>query len=258
MSKHHSLCSTLQRKFFWGALALLGYTYWVGARAKPKARQAVVEPIDAPVVVDAVQRASGYRSVQMARAWLMRRAVTGFRQARVLEVGSGAGHLALALARRREVREVIGVDLSHAMVLQAREAAECAGAPAEFFEMDAAELTFPDASIDVAVSMFTLHHLADPVGVLRQIHRVLRPGGRALIVDLRRDASPLVWGGISLLSPVLLPRALRETGEPLASFQAAYTPAEALLLAFKAGWDGGEVSTGPFWLTLELTKNRGQ
>lgn len=256
MGMHKKRCC--RSKLGWALLGLLGYTYWVGTRQRAETRQATVEPIDDPVVIDTWQRANRYWPVRVTQAWLARRAVTGLQQARVLDLGSGAGQLALVLARRQEVREVIGVDLSHEMVLRARESAELAGAPAEFFELDAAELTFPDASIDVVVSTLTLHHLADPIGALRQVYRLLRPGGRALIFDIRRDASPLILGGVTLLSPLLLSKVLRETGEPLASFKAAYTPAEALLLAYKAGWEGGNIINGSFWMVLEYTKNRGQ
>jgi len=49
-------------------------------------------------------------------------------------------------------------------------------------------LPLPDASLDVAILMLVLHHVADPVRALREVHRVLRPFGRLLITDMRVHA----------------------------------------------------------------------
>jgi ubiquinone/menaquinone biosynthesis C-methylase UbiE len=56
-----------------------------------------------------------------------------------------------------------------------------------FLVGDAAALAFPDGSFDLVVSTLSLHHWADPAAGLAEIGRVLRPGGRALIWDLRPD-----------------------------------------------------------------------
>ncbi len=106
----------------------------------------------------------------------------------VLEVGPGPGHLAVAIARRTPGVEVVGVDIDPAMVARARARAERAGLAARVrFEIaEVAEIPLPDESVDLAVSTFSLHHWLDPVSGLDEIHRVLRPGGRALILDLPR------------------------------------------------------------------------
>ena len=105
--------------------------------------------------------------------------------ARVLEVGCGPGHLSIKLAERG--LEVTGVDLDPAMIERAVANATGAGNDRHpsFFVGDAAALPFPDASYDVVVSTFSVHHWDDPAAGLREIGRVLRPGGRALIWDLK-------------------------------------------------------------------------
>lgn len=106
--------------------------------------------------------------------------------ARVLEVAPGPGYLAIELARRGY--EVVGLDISRSFVrIAARNAAQ-AGVAATFEHGDAAAMPFPDASFEFVVCTAAFKNFTDPLGALDEIHRVLKPGGRASIVDLRRDA----------------------------------------------------------------------
>jgi arsenite methyltransferase len=101
----------------------------------------------------------------------------------VLDIGSGPGLLAreMALAVGPTGR-VCGIDASPAMVAMA--AKRCAGqAWAEFRTADAAELPFPDDCFDAAVSTQVYEYLPDVPATLRELHRVLRPGGRAVVLD---------------------------------------------------------------------------
>jgi len=112
---------------------------------------------------------------------------------RVLEVGCGPGHLSGRLAHRGLV--VTGVDLDPAMIERARANAEratpVAGLRPSFLVGDVAALPFPDTSFDLVVSTLSLHHWADKQAGLMEIARVLRPGGRALVWDLRPGVVPL-------------------------------------------------------------------
>lgn len=105
----------------------------------------------------------------------------------VLEVGSGPGELALEIARRLPQSEVVGVDLAGAMVARAQQAATAAYVVdrVTFQIADAAALPFAAGTFDVAVSTLSLHHWSDPAVVFLELARVLRPGGVALIYDLR-------------------------------------------------------------------------
>jgi len=108
--------------------------------------------------------------------------------AKVLEVGCGPGHLSIRLAREHAL-DVTGLDLDPAMIERARanaalEPKRAAQAPI-FVVGDAAALPFDDAAFDLVVSTLSMHHWSDPAAGLREIHRVLRPGGKALIWDLR-------------------------------------------------------------------------
>lgn len=115
-------------------------------------------------------------------------------KARILEVGCGPGHLSIQLARRH-VLEVTGIDLDPAMIGQAHANATRSGGIQESrprFEVgDVAHLVFPDRSFDLVISTLSMHHWNDPTAGLSEIGRVLRPGGRVLIWDLRQGIWPL-------------------------------------------------------------------
>lgn len=105
----------------------------------------------------------------------------------VLEIGSGPGELALEIARRLPGGEVVGIDLAGAMIDRAVDRARTEGLAkrVRFVLADAAALPLADGSFDVAVSTLSLHHWTDPATVFTETARVLRPGGVALIYDLR-------------------------------------------------------------------------
>jgi SAM-dependent methyltransferase len=104
----------------------------------------------------------------------------------VLEVGSGPGRLAVQLARKAPDLAVTGVDISPEMVERASRRAEEAGLGERVrFEVgDVGALSFPEGSFDGALSTLSLHHWPEPARGLAEIHRVLKPGGEALIYDL--------------------------------------------------------------------------
>jgi len=103
----------------------------------------------------------------------------------VLEVGSGSGGPALYLASARGCR-VTGVDLNEHGIRNARALAEARGLAARtrFEAVDASRpLPFPDGSFDAVVSNDAMCHIANRPAVLRDWHRLLKPGGRALFTD---------------------------------------------------------------------------
>jgi ubiquinone/menaquinone biosynthesis C-methylase UbiE len=106
----------------------------------------------------------------------------------VLEVAPGPEYLAVELARLGNCR-VVGLDISHSFVEMATQNAKDAGVAVTFRHGDAAAMPFDDDSFDFIVCRAAFKNFARPVQALNEIHRVLRPGGRALIVDLSRDAS---------------------------------------------------------------------
>ena len=153
-----------------------------------------------------------------------------------------------------------GIDLSDEMLDQGQDNARRAGVAdrVSFRRGDAQQIPFPDASLHLVVSTLSLHHWSDPVAVLDEIARVLRPGGSFLVFDLRRDMIAPCWLLLWFATRVIVPAALRRVNEPLSSRNAAYTPQEAARLAAESlaaqsrlrGW---RVTRGPMWLTIEGT-----
>ncbi len=110
---------------------------------------------------------------------------------RVLDVGVGPGLLAYDIARLvGETGQLVGLDLSAAMVAAAAE--RLADLPqAQVREGDAVRLDLADGSFDAVVSTQVYEYVADMPRALGELHRVLRSGGRALILDT--DWRSLVW-----------------------------------------------------------------
>jgi SAM-dependent methyltransferase len=105
----------------------------------------------------------------------------------VLDVACGTGVVAVAAARAvGPGGRVLGIDLADAMVHASRQRAQHLGlGQAGFERMDAEQLQLPDASFDLVLCALGLMYVPDPDAALRQLHRVLRPGGRAVMA---------VWG----------------------------------------------------------------
>jgi ubiquinone/menaquinone biosynthesis C-methylase UbiE len=108
--------------------------------------------------------------------------------AHVLEVAPGPGYLAIELALLGPYR-IVGIDISRSFVRMAKEHAARAGVPIEFRHGNAAALPFGPDSFDFIVCRAAFKNFGDPVGAIREMHRVLQPGGQALIIDMRNDAS---------------------------------------------------------------------
>jgi ubiquinone/menaquinone biosynthesis C-methylase UbiE len=107
---------------------------------------------------------------------------------RVLEVAPGPGYLAIALALQGEFH-ICGLDISRSFVRIASGNAGRAGVEIEFQQGDAAAMPYAADSFDFIVCRAAFKNFGDPEGALCEMRRVLKPGGEALIIDMRRDAT---------------------------------------------------------------------
>lgn len=110
----------------------------------------------------------------------------------LLDVGCGPGTITVDLARAVAPGRVLGVDRSAEVLVKAAELAVARGAENAVFEPgDAYELDYADESFDVVHAHQLLQHLTDPVGALREMRRVTRPGG---VVAVREaDYAAMAW-----------------------------------------------------------------
>ena len=110
---------------------------------------------------------------------------------RVLDIGAGSGFVALDMAGPvGPTGAILGIDVSESMLGLAR--ARCAEKPWVKFEIgDATQLQIPDAAFDVAVSVQVFEYIRDIDLALTEMHRVLRPGGRAAIIST--DWKSITW-----------------------------------------------------------------
>jgi ubiquinone/menaquinone biosynthesis C-methylase UbiE len=114
-------------------------------------------------------------------------ALTGIE--RVLDMGCGAGHTALALAPKAS--SVVAVDVTAEMVAVAtRLAAERGITNLEVRQADVSSLPFGDAEFDLVTSRLSAHHYADPQKALQEAARVLKPGGKFLLIDTVAPEEP--------------------------------------------------------------------
>lgn len=129
-------------------------------------------------------------SFNVDRLW-WRRAARTFRHiltradARVVDLCCGTGDMAFALKRQvgKSSVRIVGADFSHAMLRRAALKSTDRAASPEWIEADALRLPFPDGHFDLVTSAFGFRNLADYDAGLREITRVLRPGGECGILD---------------------------------------------------------------------------
>jgi len=104
------------------------------------------------------------------------------RPRRVLDVATGGGHTALAFSG--VARHVTACDLTEPMLRAARGLVRDRGAAAAFVAGDAVTLPFRDGAFDVVTCRIAPHHFPDVAGAVREVRRVLRPGGSFLVQDI--------------------------------------------------------------------------
>jgi ubiquinone/menaquinone biosynthesis C-methylase UbiE len=104
----------------------------------------------------------------------------------VLDVGTGPGRLPVLLAGRRSDLTVIGIDPSADMLARARRRADGLSG-VRFIETGAENVPLEDGSVDAVVSSLSSHHWADRAAALTEQVRVLKPGGRFWLFDMKRE-----------------------------------------------------------------------
>lgn len=142
--------------------------------------------------------------------WWRRRAVgllRGVAHSDLLDIATGTGDLAILLARRLKPRTVTGVDLSAGMLEIGRRKVQAAGlSPVVTLGVgDGLLLPFEDASFDGVTCAYGVRNFEDIPRGYREMSRVLRPGGTAVVLELSTPPSPLVKPLYNFYSSKIIP-----------------------------------------------------
>jgi ubiquinone/menaquinone biosynthesis C-methylase UbiE len=114
----------------------------------------------------------------------------GIEHGLAVDIGTGPGIFPLGIASSLPELEFLGIDLSPTMIETAQANARERGLEHRVhFQIGSAyALPLPDKSVDLVLCVHTMHHLEDPLAFMNEAARVLKQGGKYVIVDLRRDA----------------------------------------------------------------------
>jgi len=174
----------------------------------------------------------------------------------IVDVGCGPGYLLELIAKEYPAITLVGVDISKEMTERAKTNLESLGLRerAEFKQGPADHLPFEDRTQDFVVSTFSLHHWSDPKLAFNEIHRVLKPGGQMLTLDLRRDARQmflwLMWFAQNVAFRIIGLNALRRINEPIGSLLASYTLQEIIEMMSKSDFSNWQIEAKLGWIYL--------
>jgi ubiquinone/menaquinone biosynthesis C-methylase UbiE len=171
----------------------------------------------------------------------------------VLEVAPGPGFLSIELAKRG--LQVRGVDISKTFVEIAQRNAATDGVRARFEVGNAAALPLEDGVVDFVVCRAAFKNFTEPVKALSEMRRVLRPGGTALLIDMRRDVKVeelkrYVDGlGVSRLNRWFMMLVFRRM-----LIKRAYRLEEIRRMAIEAGWVEPRIDSSPIGFEAWLAR----
>jgi ubiquinone/menaquinone biosynthesis C-methylase UbiE len=215
------------------------------------------EGIDDPEVAAAFTWVTGMPQMRWMRRFVVSQTLMLKDQGEAVDLGCGAGQLVMEMAQNAPGLQVTGIDLSEEMLANGRVSAQRLGlgGKVDFRLGNAEEIPFPDQSLDLVVSTASLHHWSEPIRVLNEINRVLKPGGAYYIFDLRRDMALPFYLLIWFATQFVVPAALHRINEPMESRNASYTVRELVDLAQLSDLHGWRVTTGPLWIVLAGKKS---
>jgi demethylmenaquinone methyltransferase/2-methoxy-6-polyprenyl-1,4-benzoquinol methylase len=169
------------------------------------------------------------------RAWRRKavRTLMAYNPATVLDIATGTGDFALAVARKLKLRQVMAVDISEGMMRVGREkdAREGLHDVVRFQKEDCSHLSFADNSFDAVTVTFGVRNFENLDACLREIHRVLNKGGHLILLELSYPHKRLWRALFNIYSKVVMP----VVGRLISGDNSAYTYLPETMAAFPQG-----------------------
>lgn len=174
--------------------------------------------------------------------------------AAVLEVAPGPGYLCIELAKVGSFA-ITGLDLSHSFVEIAGRNAAKAGVRVDFRQGSASNLPFEKDSFDFLVCRAAFKNFAEPVRALQEMSRVLKPGGRGVIIDLKHGASSAeVSRHVDGMGLSGINRALTKGAFKWMLLKTAYTRAQFEHMLAQAEFSAVDIFEGDIGFEITMTK----
>jgi ubiquinone/menaquinone biosynthesis C-methylase UbiE len=172
----------------------------------------------------------------------------------VLEVAPGPGYFSIELAKLGPY-SITGVDISRTFVEMARGKAAEAGVRLDFRQGNASDLPFANDTFDFLLCRAAFKNFGQPVLALRQMCRVLKPGGRGLIIDLRKDASSKsISHAVDAMRLSMVNRVLTKLTFRLMLLKTAYTRAQFEEMLAQASFRSVDIQEVDIGFEIFMTK----
>ncbi|MCK5101139.1 MAG: class I SAM-dependent methyltransferase [Desulfobacteraceae bacterium] len=187
------------------------------------------------------------------RGWLSTNDIiaSGINRGTALEIGPGPGYLGLEWLKKTDNTKIVALDISQDMIDIAKNNTKIyqMESRVEFIHSDGKDINFKANTFDAVFTSGSLHEWADPVTIINHIIRVLKPGGKFFISDLKRDISWIVKGFMRL---TIKPKAMKPG--LITSINAAYTKKEVTQLLQKTNIQSFNIKSSLFGLDISGKK----
>ncbi|MDP2919141.1 MAG: class I SAM-dependent methyltransferase [Dehalococcoidia bacterium] len=177
----------------------------------------------------------------------------------LVDIGCGPGYLAARIEREFPGLRVIGLDNDDQILRIAVKNWTPRSYPdMTFLAGDVHRLPFGDNSLDCVVASLSFHHWTDAQTGLREIHRVLKPGGHLVIMDMRRDGWRFFYWALVVGEALVEPAPLRRINGAVGSFWSSYTTAEVESLLGSLEWQDVSIKESWGWFVARCQKLTGK
>jgi len=153
-------------------------------------KQLLSEGVEGYFAIKYAEFARNSEEMQNEYRRLAEKVVSLFEGGKLLEIGPGPAYVSIEIAKRLPMVEIIGLEISDTMIEIAKKNAKEHEVSEKITlkKGDASKMPLEDSEFDFVITSGSLHHWKKPTQVVDEIYRVLRPGCRALVSDLMKDA----------------------------------------------------------------------